>query len=449
MNKIAEILIQDTQKALVGIVENLKGSNDIEEVFAGWLLSETDFDTRLEIIGRNTASRSGAFRSYSDIAILGFCADAGALDENIIAALKDGLEWLVGRSITVHGISTGISQDPVALLGIALGTRIISESKLDKSVSQWFDGFILETFEMRGIETWQQCVLAAISQILPLEVKLQVPDGNEIRDVLVVLGNKKLLPAEDELSTKLSAVQYLKSNRSTLVEPIRAALSLAACNLVMNEPTDDSINIKQSFMNNSPKKIKILFLAASPVEEAHLQLDKEYREIDEKLKRSKYRDFFDLKSQWAVRISDLSAYLMEHNPDIVHFSGHGSDANEIILLNKNDESHPVSANKLESLFSILKDNIRCVILNACYSEGQAQAIAQNIDCVIGMSDAIGDDAAIIFASHFYQAIAFGKNVQDAFKLGCLQIDMENLEEGLTPKLICKAKGAEKIYLFEE
>jgi hypothetical protein len=43
------------------------------------------------------------------------------------------------------------------------------------------------------------------------------------------------------------------------------------------------------------------------------------------------------------------------------------------------------------------------VLNACYSEIQANAIVQHIDYVIGMSQAIGDTAAIKFAMGFYDA----------------------------------------------
>jgi hypothetical protein len=82
----------------------------------------------------------------------------------------------------------------------------------------------------------------------------------------------------------------------------------------------------------------------------------------------------------------------------------------------------------------LKDNIRCVILNACYSEQQAGAIAEHIDCVIGMTEAIGDKAAISFASAFYQALGYGRDVKTAFDLGCVQIGLEDLEEHDIPVL---------------
>src|SRR5205085_4220721 len=108
-----------------------------------------------------------------------------------------------------------------------------------------------------------------------------------------------------------------------------------------------------------------------------------------------------IRQQWAVRVSDIQSHLLRYQPDIVHFSGHGSSASEIILEDVNGNSQPIPSKALGQLFSILRDNIKCVLLNACYSESQARTIAEHIDCVIGMSKAIGDVAAIHFSTAFY------------------------------------------------
>ena len=97
--------------------------------------------------------------------------------------------------------------------------------------------------------------------------------------------------------------------------------------------------------------------------------------------------------------------LLRHQPHIVHFSGHGSSLGEIFLEDDAGLSQPVSPRALSTTFGLLKDNIRCVVLNACFSRIQAEAIAQHIECVVGMSQAIGDRAAISFAAAFYQAVA--------------------------------------------
>lgn len=193
---------------------------------------------------------------------------------------------------------------------------------------------------------------------------------------------------------------------------------------------------KEKTMMKQAKIIKILFLAANPSDTSRLRLDAEMREIEQSLRQSEFRDRFEIEQHWAVRISDLQTCLLRHKPDIVHFSGHGESFGELLFEDNSGRKHSVSDRALSRLFSILKDNIQCVVLNACYSEKQARAISEHIDYVIGMSDKIGDASAISFASSFYQAIGFGRSIQEAFDLGCVQIDLANLNQQDIPKLIC-------------
>jgi len=181
--------------------------------------------------------------------------------------------------------------------------------------------------------------------------------------------------------------------------------------------------------------IRILFLAANPHDTQPLRLDAEVRAIDQALQRAEFRNCFELRQHWAVQALDIQHHLLRHKPDIVHFSGHGGRASQIILEDISGNSRLVSTSTLRQLFSVLKDNIKCVVLNACYSEQQAEAISQSIGCVIGMSKAIGDEAAIAFAASFYQALGFGRDVRTAFDLGCVQISLEGLDDQDTPKLL--------------
>jgi len=104
---------------------------------------------------------------------------------------------------------------------------------------------------------------------------------------------------------------------------------------------------------------------------------------------------------------------------------------------------------LKALFSTLKDKIRVVVLNACYSKEQAEAITQVIDCAVGMSDSIGDRAAITFAASFYRAIAFGRSVKEAFDQGIASLLLEGIPEEDTPKLITKdGVSPSDIYLLD-
>jgi hypothetical protein len=55
-----------------------------------------------------------------------------------------------------------------------------------------------------------------------------------------------------------------------------------------------------------------------------------------------------------------------------------------------------------------------------------------------MNDAIGDEAAIIFAASFYRALGFGRSVQEAFDQGKVALLLEGILEEHTPELLVKA-----------
>ena len=164
-------------------------------------------------------------------------------------------------------------------------------------------------------------------------------------------------------------------------------------------------------------KITILFLAANPVDQKQLAIDEEMRAIEDALVGARFREMFDLRSAWAVRYGDLQELLLRYEPHIVHFSAHGSEAGELLLTGTDRKSYPVPPAKLAELFDLLKDNVRCVVLNACFSEEQAQGIAASIDCVVGMTRAVQDGDAIEFAIGFYLGIGYGRSVKTAFGLG--------------------------------
>ena len=195
-------------------------------------------------------------------------------------------------------------------------------------------------------------------------------------------------------------------------------------------------------------KVKILLFASNPSGTSQLMLDEEVREITVKIQRSEYRDSLDLISRWATRTDDLLQELNIHKPAIVHFSGHGSETGEIYLTDDNHNLKPVNTIALKSLFHLFNKNIQVVVLNACYSELQAVAIAEEIDTVIGMQTEVSDEAAIIFAASFYRAIGFGCSVQEAFDQGKTSLLLENIPEDTTPQLLIrKGVDASKIILI--
>jgi hypothetical protein len=185
--------------------------------------------------------------------------------------------------------------------------------------------------------------------------------------------------------------------------------------------------------------IAILFLSADPSDLTRLRLGEEAREIHEKLRLAKQRDRFELHQRTSVRPEDISQALLDVKPTIVHFSGHGTSTGAICVEGKSGEALPIEPLALGLLFEQFAEQVKCVVLNACYSEAQANAIVKYVEYVAGMSQAIGDKAAIAFAVGFYQALGAGRGIEEAYKLGCVQIRLQGIPENLTPVL--KKKNA--------
>ena len=179
---------------------------------------------------------------------------------------------------------------------------------------------------------------------------------------------------------------------------------------------------------------KILILAAIP---HGLRLDQEIREIEEAIRRAARRDLFEIRIRTAVRPQDIRRAIAEEQPQIVHFCGHGMEDGSLLLEDEGGNNKPVAPEALASLFKLHVDHVKCVLLNACYSEKPAVAISQYIDYVIGMNNPIQDRAAIEFARGFYDGLGYKilgyQDVfQRAFDEAMVAIQLESLSQRQIP-----------------
>ena len=180
---------------------------------------------------------------------------------------------------------------------------------------------------------------------------------------------------------------------------------------------------------------RILILAANPREAPALKLKQEESDITNALNRARLRDAFELLPPCrGVTAREMQEKILNQEPQIVHFSGHGEGAPGIYLEDDMGKAKLVSTEGLAGLFEIC-DQVECVILNACYTSEQAQAIARHIPYVIGMNRAIGDPAALAFAFGFYTALGTGKSYELAYKAGCNAILFDGVLGADIPVLI--------------
>jgi SMODS-associated and fused to various effectors sensor domain/CHAT domain len=182
-------------------------------------------------------------------------------------------------------------------------------------------------------------------------------------------------------------------------------------------------------------KKRILVVAANPRNTTHLRLATEVKEIDKAIQQAQKRSKFEvLKPCLASTYRDLSLALANNNPQIVHFCGHGEGDKGLVLEDITGQAMLVDSNTLAGLFKLFADQVECVLLNACYSEVQAEVIKQHIDYVIGMNQPVGDRAAIEFAIGFYDALGTGKDYEFAYNFACNRISQPDIQQADIPIL---------------
>jgi hypothetical protein len=215
-------------------------------------------------------------------------------------------------------------------------------------------------------------------------------------------------------------------------------------------------------------KHTILFLAANPSGTDPLALDREARAIQQELERSGHRDCFELATRWAVEPLDLLRELRKLRPAVVHFSGHGGrdvaaagahrpgpgprrevgggkvggNSDEprygLYFQGPDGQVQMVTTEAIAQTFGAAGSSVKLVVLNACYSAAQAKALVEHVDCVVGMSGSIHDEAARSFAIGFYGGLGERESVATAYRQGRAAIRLEGLPDGELPQLAVRA-----------
>ncbi|HYH80228.1 MAG TPA: CHAT domain-containing protein [Longimicrobium sp.] len=181
--------------------------------------------------------------------------------------------------------------------------------------------------------------------------------------------------------------------------------------------------------------IKVLFLASDPFRDrAPLRLDEEVRAIEHALRKARAHAGVELVSHFATRTRDLQDALMRHDPQIVHFAGHGDGTGVLYLGDEHGRPRPVGKEALAKLFGLLREWIRVVVLNGCETLSTVEALGEVVDYAIGMNRPLTDPSAIVFAQAFYGALGMGKTVQASFDLAVNQLELEGNPEATTPVL---------------
>jgi WD40 repeat protein len=190
-----------------------------------------------------------------------------------------------------------------------------------------------------------------------------------------------------------------------------------------------------------PTRQAILFLAASPAGTDPRALDAQARAIYDTIERSGFRERFEFATHWAAEPLDLLDELRRLRPAVLHFSGHvgrGADnsvhEHGLIFNSADGGAEVVSSEALESAIDAAGGSIRLVVLDACRSDALAERLLTRVDCVVGMSGAIGDAAARAFSIGFYGGLGECEPISAAFEQGRAAIMLKGLPGADGPRL---------------
>lgn len=276
--------------------------------------------------------------------------------------------------------------------------------------------------KLREIERYQKEQATA-------EKKVADFDGKIARKYQEIAGEQRKISMEEIKQAKALKDQYEKQARAQ-----KAQIALVNNTLYKHEIMHLNTNLTLTKLQELPEKIIVLFLASNPRETGALQLDEEARSIAEMIRKSKYRDSVEFQTRWAVQPMDVLQALNELNPTIVHFSGHGSDSDEIVFQDGVGNAKFVSKEAIVQTMMASSSNIRLVFFNTCYSYKQAEAVTKHVEAAIGMSNSVDDYTARVFSSQFYSSIAFGCSVKQAFEQAKALLMLEGIKQEEIPQL---------------
>jgi len=171
--------------------------------------------------------------------------------------------------------------------------------------------------------------------------------------------------------------------------------------------------------------LSVVHFSANPRSHARLNLRGEADRIDLGLREGKRRYKLDRVAKTDPDI--FMETLRRTTPSVVHFSGHGGP--DGIILESDDHGHVVITPEMfATAIKHAGPTVEVVVLNACHSAALAKALLEHVDCVIGLSDEIEDDAALAFSNDFYRDLG-SKGVYAAYEIARNQMAMKLMLDG--------------------
>ena len=207
-----------------------------------------------------------------------------------------------------------------------------------------------------------------------------------------------------------------------------------------------------------PGPLRILFLAAAPVDQAALDYE---REEDAMLRATAHlRDEVVLHFAETGSFDELAELVAETRPHVVHLSGHGKVHEGSGTFAFEDERGKTDSREAgEIVANVFRGSpVRCVFFNGCQTSQAAVAglcqalVGAGVPLVLGWAASVADDMATEFTESFYRRLIRGEPVAVAAaharhairRRGQIRQGLVNLQDATfaLPQVYCSVPGGE-------
>jgi len=179
-------------------------------------------------------------------------------------------------------------------------------------------------------------------------------------------------------------------------------------------------------------KLRVLFLAASPIDVPRVDADQEFARIRDALA---HHPNLTIEVRSALTFARLRKALQEFSPHVLHITSHGTPGQLYFHRDDGGDYQAVPTTTFARLLRALAKDLQLVVLNACHSLEIAEALVAEDPPItpwaIGMKTAIVDDDAIVFSNALYDSLAAGVAVGGAHEAALAGLE---LVEHPNPKL---------------
>lgn len=175
-----------------------------------------------------------------------------------------------------------------------------------------------------------------------------------------------------------------------------------------------------------PTRVVLAFTAATPV----VEIDPEAAAIQEALLKVKLDHAFEFFIEPDLNAMTLDC-LLDLRPHIVHIGGLGTEEGALLIKDPSGALSPVDNRSFADIFHALRNDLRCVVLNASYMSAQGQELSRYIDVVVSAPGRLTKSQATTFAAKFYERLARQDSVSDAVNVARIMSNVLRGRQGNT------------------